>query len=149
MSKFAIALLSEIKSFNILSDELLLKGSGIFYSYNSIFVYPASVALFVFFLNVNVRNQYLKNVILFFFPLTLGVYLIHDNKYMRTVLWNYVNAPIYIPQWYFPILMIAIIISIYIICSFIEKSRKILFNPIEQSEWLDKLCVRLTNVTRL
>jgi len=146
LSRFMISMLSITSLSDIFSADLFIKGSSIFYSYNSILVYPSSIALFVLFLNINIKNEYFKKVILLFSPLTFGVYLIHDNKHMRFVLWEYVNAPLYISQWYFPIFMVVIIMLIYLACSFIEKLRKTLFRPIEQSDWLDRLCVRLANI---
>ncbi|HZJ77315.1 MAG TPA: acyltransferase family protein, partial [Clostridia bacterium] len=70
------------------SSSSLENVAKVFYTYNSLPVYFASVALFVLFLNIKLNNRSISKAISFFSANTLGVYLIHDNLYVRTFLWD-------------------------------------------------------------
>lgn len=53
------------------------------YHYNHIFVFLASVGLFAFFLQVKVKDGWLSGLICRIAPYTLGVYLLHEQVYVR------------------------------------------------------------------
>ena len=56
--------------------------------YNSIFVTIGAVALFLLFLQIEIKNKKFEKMVCLVSPLTMGVYLIHDNPYMRNVIWK-------------------------------------------------------------
>ena len=68
-----------------------------YYNYCSVLNLFSSVSLFVFFLRKNIRKG--KQIISVITPLTLGVYLIHDNVRLRKLLWpftmNLISMPFY------------------------------------------------------
>lgn len=53
------------------------------YHYNHIFTFLAAVGLFCFFLKVNIKEGMVSNVICKIAPYTLGVYLLHEQVYIR------------------------------------------------------------------
>lgn len=98
-----------------------LEESGIFFRYNSILVYPASVALFLVFLNLRITNHRFKKFIAVFAPTTFGVYLIHDNQYLRKLLWDAVNAPSHMLEIWFIPYAAAVIVLIFLVGSLIDR----------------------------
>ena len=56
-----------------------LTGSMIFFKYNSILVFLASVFLFLYFLNLKISSKIIIRISLFLSPLSFGVYLVHDQ----------------------------------------------------------------------
>lgn len=105
----------------------------------SIFVIFIAVGLFMIFKNLNIGTSSVVNNIAM---CTFGVYLIHDNNYIRTLLWNnllpneaYKDSP------YLILHMIACVLIVYVVCTIIEYLRihlfeaplfKILDKPIEK-----------------
>ena len=59
-----------------------------FFRYNSLIVLTASIIFFLLFTKVTIRNKTMNRIITFLAPLTLGVYLIHDNQFLRQIIWN-------------------------------------------------------------
>lgn len=66
--------------------------SELFHSYNSVLTMIASVALFVFFLKLPFKGRVIPRVIGFVSSLTLGVYLFHDNRFMRYIIFGKLKA---------------------------------------------------------
>ena len=60
------------------------------YHYNHIFNLLASVGLFVFFLQIKLKDGMFSNIVCLIAPYTLGVYLLHEHIYVR-YLW---------PRWF-------------------------------------------------
>lgn len=56
--------------------------------YNSILVTLGAMFLFVTFLKFNIKGKVAQTIIGFVAPAALGVYLIHDNRYVRDYLWQ-------------------------------------------------------------
>lgn len=137
-SKYFFTMVYELTGLSI-----VVRGSSVFYNYNSILVYLASVALFITFLNIRIKERKGTELILRLAPLTFAIYLIHDNNFIRSVLWEHINASTYSYEWYFPFFMIGVITGIYIICSLIEKLRSVLFKVINTSVWLDEKCTQI------
>ena len=69
------------------------KNSGIMYKFNSIFCFVASVFFFILFLYVRIEQKFICYWINKIGSLTFGVYLLHDNKYMRSWLWEKIIIP--------------------------------------------------------
>lgn len=61
---------------------------GSLFRYNSTTTLFASLALFILFLNIRITNVRINNLIKFFAPLTLGVYLIHEHPMLRGWFWR-------------------------------------------------------------
>lgn len=103
--------------------------ADIFYTYPFILILIASIALFLFFLKLEIKNEKFGNIILFISSLTFGVYLIHEHPLVRSYLWGKL-APYLLEFSLFK--QIVVIIIIYISCSIIEYIRILLFIPINK-----------------
>ena len=106
--------------------------SGLFFRYNSITVVMASVFLFWFLLNLNIKSAKLKDIIAWFGPLTFAVYLIHDHNNIRDILWTTLPMAKLYSDGIVMYLggLIVIVPVIFIGCCLIEKVRIQIFNLI-------------------
>lgn len=101
---------------------------NMFYKYNSITVMLSSVYLFLFFKNLNIKIKFIENLILKIAPLTLSVYIIHENPLIRDVLYNSILHTDKISRVKEFIIVLPIsCISIFSICCIIEFIRINLF----------------------
>lgn len=95
---------------------------------NSPFIYICSISLFLFFKNFKINKS---NIIKIISPTVLGIYLIHDNIFVRTLLWDkiYKNKMFYNSNFlYFH--SVITISSIFFICFIIEYLRMKITNII-------------------
>lgn len=111
----------------VTKKEIFLKGSTIFDSvYNSIFVFISSILFFIIFTNLNlcIKSKKIKKIILILSQSSFAVYLVHENKYVRSFLWENIsfqlneNIFIFLGYW------LATIIFIYLIGTIIDFVRQ-------------------------
>lgn len=125
---FVIALL--IACAMIIIDKICLILSihtlrGKFLEYNNILVFISSLSIFLYFKNLNIKNKNLSRVITFIGPLTLAVYLIHEQYLMSKILYmDILNVPVCYHNNYSIFIVIGYVISIFIICIGIEYVRQ-------------------------
>lgn len=97
-----------------------------FMQYNSVPVVAASVCLFVFFVNLNIKNRVMLWIIKFFSPAAFGVYLIHEQIEVKNIIWKlirpsqYINSPKLLPY------LLLVIFSLFLICALLDKIRHLL-----------------------
>ena len=95
---------------------------------NKLFLFIASVALFLMFLK---RDEFSNPYINYIAGSALGVYLIHDNLLIRTYLWQNVLHPIsYYWSSYFILIAIVMIVGLYLVCTFLDIIRRNTFEKI-------------------
>ena len=102
----------------------LLKYNGWFYKYNSVFVVWAAIALFVVFLNIRVNSEKISKIICSIGGLTFGVYLFHNNPSLRDHLWNALDLPSIMNNWWFLLAGVGIIIIIFTVSALVELIRQ-------------------------
>ncbi|MGE5679633.1 MAG: hypothetical protein ACM34K_02015, partial [Bacillota bacterium] len=110
------------------------KLSGMFYEYNSLTVVISSVMLFMYFRSIQVKSPVLNRAIVSVSSLTFGVYLIHEDIFLRGILYNNIlHANLYLntPQ-FIPVLLITVS-GIFTACILIDATRKKLFTTLENS----------------
>ena len=92
---------------------------------HSTFIVLSSICLFIAFKNLKVKYIRAVNIIA---SATFGVYLIHDNNFVRPFLWHTVfkNASFQESPYLIPY-SIAVILTVYISCTVIELIRAKLF----------------------
>lgn len=105
----------DISSINILNAFSLR-----LYDLKSFALFAISLFMFIGFKNMNIKDNDYINIIA---KATFGVYLIHDNNFVRPYLWNFINAPKYTNSVFIIIYSILIVIVIYSICTIIELLR--------------------------
>ena len=100
--------------------------------YNLPFAYISSVLLFLIVLNTDFKvNDKIKKIIMFFSSSTFAVYIIHENPFVRNLLWNEMlnTSKFYFKYGY--IYMIVVLLIIYICCALIDKIMKCIYQKIK------------------
>lgn len=98
--------------------------TSLFYSYNSIVMVIASLALFQFFRGLEIHSERLTKCITGIAPLTLTVYLIHEHDSLRMVIWDYLHPGKYYDKPWLIFYVILCVIIIFCGCCIIEWVRK-------------------------
>ena len=107
-------------------------------SNNSIFVIIMAISIFMVFKNLNIKNC---KVINYISSSTLGVYLIHENSYLRNFLWNiFIPNKCYYNSYVYILFAISKVFIIYFLCIIIDKIRNKLFKNIEK-----KIILKVSN----
>lgn len=108
-------------------------------SYNNSWFYTLieTLAIFLIFKNIKIKNEKINKAITKIAPLTLGVYLIHDNKYLRPVLWDKILHPLTFLNSGIAIVIAEIVdvMLIFLVCCIVEKLRQLIF------EWFSKTSI--------
>ena len=133
VSKFLIAHFSNTTGITAIPDD-------IFYNYNSILVLGASAYLFLLFLNIKVKRKSMVNTINCIASATLGIYLIHDNTFVRNLLWDALKINEMIDQSDFYFIMFGTVLVIFFICFIIDIIRQRVFNIFRNNRCFDKFC---------
>ena len=144
VSKFCISYLINTPITSFVSASVLINGSDTFMLRNSFLSFVASLLCFILFLNIKIKSTKSKKVISFVSPLIFGVYLIHDNQYLRTVLWKLINMPYHMQKIYFPVYLLIVVVTIFVICIIIEWGRQRLFKLVGYEAFLIKKCEKVT-----
>lgn len=104
-----------------------IKGGDLtIYAYNFLPIFIASIALFLFFKQINIQSKCINKIA----SLTLGVYLIHDHPFSREYIYKVFNYEGSFNTNSFLIYTIIVVLSIYILSSIVEYFRQILFKQI-------------------
>lgn len=97
-----------------------------FMQYNSITVVAASVFLFAFFVNLDIRNRVVLWIIRFFSPAVFGVYLIHEQIEIKNIIWKIIQPSQYIKSPKLLPYLLLVILTLFLICALIDKIRHLL-----------------------
>ena len=108
--------------------------ANVLVDYTSPTVFIGSLALLLFFANVEINNIKLKNIIITLSNATLGVYLLHDNYMIRnTIVSRLFTYELHHAAYKTALLkLIVVVISVYLICSFIDLLRGKFFDIIKE-----------------
>ena len=105
--------------------ETITKSFQLCISINSPINLLASTSLFLTFARMEISSKNLCKWIQFFAPLTFGIYLIHDNIFVREYLWHQrLQTQMYYDSGYFLFHWMGSVIAIFLLCAFIEWGRK-------------------------
>lgn len=101
-----------------------------------------SVLLFLGFSRIDIGSNKVINIVA---SATFGVYLIHDNNYVRVFLWeNLFKNAAYAHSDYLIPYSILVIISVYIVCTLIELMRIYLIEK-RYMPWLTRISEKIEN----
>lgn len=118
-------------------DPMIYQWRDTLFMYNSVLVLAASVALFLLFINLRVKNPHVNWAIKFFAPLTLGVYLLHEHPMVRGWLWQGVQTT-ESHGLKFAVLAVVMIGGVYLAGSLVELLRQKLFKFITTTRAFQK-----------
>lgn len=124
LSRICITVLSKVVS------PAIANYGGWFYKNNSVLVLWASVALFVLFLNLEIKGERSSKWICTAGSLTFGIYLFHNNPTLRDYLWQTLRLPEFMVHWWFFFAGVGIIIAIFIVSAVVEFFRKSVYDRI-------------------
>ena len=114
----------------ILNDIDLVK-----FDYSNIFVVVQSVVYFLLFGTFQLKSKIINIISKF----TLGIYLIHDNIFVRGWLYNFLNTNFSgLLSSIYAIFFVSFLI--FLLCSLIEGVRQLFFNKLIKNIVLNKLC---------
>ena len=122
-------------------------------TYNTVFVFTASVSLFCFFDSIYIKKSRWTSIIAFFSSLSFAVYIIHHSPSFRTIIWEYIHPGLLsLNGGTFLLFAITFVISVFAVCCFIEYIRKLIFKQLRIdvflqgiSEAVDALIDKLGN----
>lgn len=116
-------------SFNVLKENIRTR----LLAYNNILVFIESIALFMFFKNLTVKNKKIIEIIKFVSPLTLAVYLIHEQYGARKMLYfDILHMSNCYNNNFSMFFILGYAVTIFIICIIIEYIRRISVNFIKR-----------------
>ncbi len=120
-SSFVIMMLSAVIC-DFLSVRFgLFSGGSYWYARNSVFVIAAAVSLLVIFTKLSLNSKAVNSIA----ACTFGVYLIHDNRLLRTVLWPEVlHTTDYADSPFMAVHMVVCSLVVFAVCTVIELLRK-------------------------
>lgn len=124
---------------NIALNLLAIKNSifnhgSYFYSRHSVLIIALSYGLLLIFVNMKIKNSKIINAIS---STTFGIYLIHDNTYIRSIIWNDIlRVNEYKYESYLILYLLICTIAVFLTCSMIDYLRqkfieKTVFNALE------------------
>lgn len=116
-----------------------------YYRYNSFPVLLSAVFLFLAFQQIKIDNGFMIKLILFVAPLTMGVYLIHDNQSARQIVWQGLHGLQVTPI--LPFVVLGYAAMVFTACLIIEKVRILIFSVLfNNRRWYKALMERLDAV---
>ena len=130
--------------FYFLSKKITLFASFNMHNYyfrnNSLIVLASSIALLLSFLKLKLKSSILIKFVKFVSPLTLGVYLIHDNPLIREVLWKqlfplraFERDILLLPK------VLGVVVAVFVSGVLIDYIRAKLFSIFETAGWYKRL----------
>lgn len=107
---------------NLKYNICLEKIDAIYYTnMNSIFILLISTCLFLWFLKIEMKSSKIINIVA---KSTLGVYIIHDNPFVRKFLWQVMfKYPNDIETWKLIIVAISSVFLVFVTCVIIDQIR--------------------------
>ena len=114
--------LKEDSKFNIIRQYI-----GFNLSYNNLFIFVESVAIFLFFKNLHIKTKVLNIVINYIAGLTLGVYLYHQNDDYAWKMWDRMKPYQYLGSNNLYSMMFLQICQIFVVGLIIEQCRVWIF----------------------
>lgn len=118
--------------------------AGNWYRYDSVFACVSTIAVFAAFLNMRIESRRVTSVMTYIAPFTLGVYLIHAHANLSPYLWNKLNLPRFVGQWYFAPLQLGIVLVVFTTCIGIDILRKSTVGRLENSRAVLSFCDKVT-----
>ena len=102
-----------------------------FIKLNSILVLISSLSIFLSFKNINIKNNKVINKIA---STVFGVYIIHENIFMRDIIWKKIfQGAVYEQSKYLILNAIIAVISVFVLSSIVDFIRQKIMIPIQNN----------------
>lgn len=117
------------------------------YAYSSFLLLIQSLMMFLIFKDIHIKNKIVNKIILYIAPLTFGVYLIHEQIYLRKILWVNIFKPSEISGTLNILFSLIItIIFVFIVGCIIEKIRSEIFKIISKTKVIRKMSDKIDKI---
>lgn len=117
--------------------------TSLFYSYNSILMVAASLALFLAIRTFEVKSSLLRKTVAFFAPVSFGVYLIHEHTFIRPLLWGWLDPAGFAQSPWMLFYAVGCTIAIFLFGAAAEWCRRKLFHGIKLDLKINALSDRI------
>jgi len=114
-------------------------GSSIFYSNNSILIFPLSILIFLVFLKIKITSDRYEKILTFISSSIFAVYLISEHPCISEFIWSNCSKLLEANRAIIPLYMIMIPIVILLICVLIDQVRKFIFWLVAQTSIPQKI----------
>jgi len=121
---------------------------AVLYEYNAPFTIIGAVALFIAFLNMNIKSDKLGKVINIFASATFGVYLLHEHVLLRDWWTGVWKVQEYYPTSKYILHFIVVVACVYLGGTIVDLLRGLLFKAISKLLRLNKVSDKLSGVDR-
>lgn len=118
------------------------------YNYNSLLTLTASIAVFMFFRNLRIKEGKAASLIRFVSPLTFGIYLIHEHYLVRGFWNDIMKVNVHGDKAYMPVHFVVSVLLVFVVCALIELLRKTLTDLIFKIPPVKFLMKQLSRVDR-
>lgn len=123
------------------------KEQDLMFCFNSIFSCIASVSVFLLFLDIKINTLKISLIINSISRLMLGVYLFHENPFIRSILWDFVNPTRYMYSVHGTLLtllyMLFACFTIMVIGCVLERVRLLLFDLFLSNRLCDRIAFKI------
>lgn len=127
-----------------LGNETILKNYNYFGDYNSILAIPLEISLFYLFRGMTFQSVTVNRIA----SHVLGIYLIHENDFMRTWLWsNLFEKTNYMNSWAIILHALVSVVIVFSACLLIDYLRSITVGRISK-KWLNDHGNRIVNAAK-
>lgn len=117
------------------------------YHNNNGIAFFSALFLFLWAAKLKVQDGWFSKVMMRIAPLTFGVYLIHDNSFIRTLLWKRLfSVKGHVDDWYFVLYMLGVALAIFATCLAIDYLRERIFKLLKVNELIDVLSEKVHNI---
>ena len=114
------------------------------YHDNNGILFIAALMLFLWTARYKAPDTWLVRFLVRIAPLTFGVYLIHDNIYVRRLLWhNWLDVHSWLHSWAFVPMLVASTVGIFFACIAIDSVRDRLFRLLRVNDRIDTLFAKI------
>ena len=122
-------------------------GIYMFSANSSVCVVLASVFLFLWFMQIDIKNIVISKLINVISPLTFGVYLIHEQPEIRNIIWEQIFKPYqYVDKPYLVAAVLLIAIIVFVICCCAEFIRLKLWKAIRVNTIIEIISNKIESI---
>lgn len=129
-------------------DNMFGRNIEMLFSSNSIFCVIASVAIFYFFLNIDIKKDKVRKIAEYLGQGCFGVYLIHNNRNIAHYIWRKLDAYYWVVERNNLFVMILICVFVFVVCNIVEHIRAYAFAKLYVNKYMDKMCIWLVDKSR-
>ncbi|MFL2101051.1 acyltransferase [Desemzia sp. FAM 23989] len=133
-----LVIFASIAAFNFIGErmnlDILIRNATFFTKDSSLFILAAAVGLFIWFKTISIGSIKWINTVS---GATLGVYLFHDNEFIRSILWQsifHTEEHLMDSPFIFVLYAVLVTVVVYLVSTLVELTRQIVFQ--KTGQWI-------------